>query len=285
MPDFPIIDTHVHLWDPKNLRYSWLDNNELLNRRYGLEEFAQTCGPVQVGKIVFVECGCDPASNRKEAAWVTGLAEKDPRIQGIVANAPLEKGEAVREELHELSRLGLVRGIRRIVQSEPDPEFCLRPDFVKGVQLLSEFNLTCDICITHVQLAATVKLVRQCPKVRFILDHIGKPDIKKRLTEPWKKQLLELSKLPNVVCKVSGLATEADHKAWTREDLRPYIDHVIECFGFDRVMFGGDWPVALLATPYPRWVETLEWAVAGASKADVKKLFRDNAVAFYGLPR
>ena len=124
---------------------------------------------------------------------------------------------------------------------------------------------------------------RAVPEVQFILDHIGKPDIKNKLLDPWRAEIKTLSEFPNVWCKVSGLVTEADHENWTREQLKPYIDHVIECFGFDRVMYGGDWPVAFQATEYPRWVETLDWAIEGCTDKELKKLFRDNAAAFYRL--
>lgn len=283
MIDFPIIDTHLHLWDPKRLRYPWIDNIPLLNKPYLLEDYKKACGPVRVEKMVFLQCECVPEQSLQEAEWVTSLAQQDPRIQGIVSWAPLEKGEAARPDLERLARNRLVRGVRRIIQFDPDIAFCLRPDFVKGVQMLPDYNLSFDICISHVQMANTVRFVRQCPDVRFILDHIGKPDIKNRLLDPWSAEIRTLSEVPNVWCKVSGLVTEADHKSWTKEDLKPYIDHVIACFGFDRVVYGGDWPVAYQATDYPRWVETLTWAVSGASEAQRRKLFHDNAVTFYRL--
>ena len=132
-------------------------------------------------------------------------------------------------------------------------------------------------------LANTIKLIAQCPKVIFILDHIGKPDIKHHLLDPWQQEIKTLAGLPNVWCKVSGLVTEADHEHWTEDDLKPYIDSVIDSFGFDRVMYGGDWPVAYQATEYPRWVETLEWAVGGCSEGELRKLFHDNAIGFYKL--
>lgn len=264
MPSFPIIDTHLHLWDPGNLRYAWLDDNELLNKPYLLEDYRNACGPVQVEKMVFLQCEVDFAQFREEAAWVTSLAKQDPRIAGMVPWAPLEKGDAARADLEALLAANpLVKGIRRIIQFEPEIDFCLRPDFVKGVQALADYGLSFDICISHIQLANTIKLVTQCPKVQFILDHIGKPDIRQQIFEPWKSEIKTLAQFPNVWCKVSGLVTEADHQAWTKEDLKPYIDHVIDSFGFDRVIYGGDWPVAYQATEYPRWVETLEWAVQG----------------------
>jgi L-fuconolactonase len=282
--DFPIVDTHLHLWDPAHLRYPWLEGNDLLNRRYLLEEYRQATGPIAVDKMVFLQCECDPAQFLDEAAWVTELAAQDPRIQGIVPWAPLELGDAARPALEELARNPLIKGIRRIIQFEPDMEFCLRPDFVRGVQALPDYGFSFDICINHLQLPNTIRMVAQCPNVQFILDHIGKPDIKAHLFEPWATDLRTLAQFPNVWCKISGLVTEADHQRWTPADLQPYIEHVVETFGFDRVIYGGDWPVAYQATAYPRWVTTLVDAVAGCTPTQLRQLFRDNAIAFYRLP-
>ncbi|HEY3145658.1 MAG TPA: amidohydrolase family protein, partial [Dongiaceae bacterium] len=146
-------------------------------------------------------------------------------------------------------------------------------------------DLVFDICIFHHHLPNAIKMVRQCPEVRFVLDHIGKPGIKAGLTDPWRQHLKELAALPNVTCKISGVSTEADHKNWTREQLRPYIAHTIDAFGFDRVMYGGDWHVLELAGTYPQWVEIVDWVVEGASAAEKRKLFRDNAIRDYRLDR
>lgn len=283
MPHFPIVDTHLHLWDPGRLRYPWIDNIPLLNRAYLLEDYKKACGPVRIEKMVFLQCECIPDQFLQEAEWITSLAQQDPRIQGIVPWAPLEKGEAARPALEKLAQNRLIKGIRRIIQFEPDQSFCLQPDFVKGVQMLADYNFSFDICISHGQMANTIQFVRQCPNVKFILDHIGKPDIKNHLLDPWRAEIKTLSEMPNVWCKVSGMVTEADHKTWTKEDLKPYVDHVIDCFGFDRAVYGGDWPVSYQAAEYPQWVETLAWAVSGASEVEKRKLFHDNAVAFYRL--
>lgn len=283
MPDFPIVDTHLHVWDINRLRYPWLKDIPLLNKPYLLADYNQATGPVKVEKMVFLQCECDFSQFMEEAEWVTSLASEDSRLQGIVPWAPLEKGDGVKADLEKLASNPRIKGIRRIIQFEPDIEFCLRPDFVRGVQALTAFGLHFEICISHIQMANTIKLVQQCPNVRFILDHIGKPDIKNHVLDPWRQEIRTLSEMPNVWCKVSGLVTEADHQKWTKEDLKPYIDHVIACFGFDRVMYGGDWPVAFQATEYPRWVETLEWAVSGCSETELRKLFRDNAIKFYVL--
>ncbi|MCE5259937.1 MAG: amidohydrolase family protein [Chloroflexi bacterium] len=283
MPKFPIVDTHLHVWDPALLSYPWLQPIPLLNKPYLLADYDRACAPVAVEKMVFIQAEADFAQYREETAWVTALAEQDHRLQGIVSWAPLENGDAVRGELEQLAQNSLVKGIRRIIQFEPDIAFCLRPGFVKGVQALPDYGLSFDICVMHLQLANTIELVRQCPDVRFILDHIGKPDIKHHFLQPWKKQLSTLASFPNVWCKMSGLATEADHDNWTRDDLRPFIDHVINAFGFERVMFGGDFPVVLQASPWVRWVETLEWALSGCSEDELLKVFCTNANAFYRL--
>ncbi len=281
MPNFPIVDPHLHLWDLQRLRYPWLAGVPLLNKDHLIEDYRKACGPVQVAKLVFLQCECDPAQFQAEADWVTEVARVDPRIRGIVPWAPLEKGAAAEAELARLAANPLIKGIRRIIQFEADQEFCLRPDFVRGVQLLPRHGLSFDLCINHQQLANTLKLVRQCPNVRFIMDHIAKPDIKAGLLDPWRAQLRELAEFPNVWCKLSGLVTEADFAKWTAADLRPYIAHVVDCFGFDRVIFGGDWPVSTQATDYPRWVNTVDDALQGASPDELHKLYVRNAEGFY----
>jgi L-fuconolactonase len=213
-----------------------------------------------------------------------GLAQEDPRLAGIVAWAPLEDGEQARSFLAALAAIGpRLKGVRRIVQSEPDPAFCLRPGFVRGAQLLPEYGFSCDICIYHHQLASTVELVRRCPATSFILDHAGKPNIREHALDPWREQLRQLALLPNVMCKVSGLVTEADHAGWTPDDLAPYVAHVLEVFGEDRVVFGGDWPVVLQAASYRRWVETLDALTAHLSAEAKRKLWAENARRFYRL--
>jgi len=281
MPDFPIVDTHVHIWDLGRLRYPWLASVPLLNKNHLIEDYRRACGAVPVAKMVFVQCECDPSCFQQEVEWVTEVARVDPRIRGIVAWAPLEKGDAAEPELTGLAANPLVKGIRRIIQFESDIGFCLRPDFVRGVQRLPRHGLSFDLCINHRQLANTITLVRQCPNVRFVLDHMGKPDIKAGLLDPWRAELRELARMENVGCKLSGLVTEADFAQWTPANLQPYLDHVVDCFGFDRVMFGGDWPVSTQATDYPRWVATLDAALHGSAPDDLHKVYVRNGEAFY----
>jgi L-fuconolactonase len=283
MIDFPIVDSHLHVWDPNYIDYPWLHKNQLLNKKFMLDEYNKACGEIKVEKMVFVQCECNTSQFMKEYEWVSELAKKDTRIQAIIPWAPLDRGEAVKEVLDELSQNKLVKGIRRIIEFEEDMEFCLQPGFVKGVKLLSDYNFSFDINIAHHQFENTIKFVRQCPNVQFILDHAGKPCIKENIFDSWKKSLKELSRMPNVYCKLSGLVTEADWKNWTIKDLRPYIYELIECFGFDRVAFGGDWPVLTQASSYERWLDSLDNALKGLSKDELHKVYYDTAVKFYRM--
>src|SRR6266545_1382855 len=284
MPDFPIIDAHLHLWNPKRFRMSWLDGNDTLDRPIGLEQYREQTQGIAVEAMVYVEVDVAPHYTLLEAQWVEAFTRDEPRLRGIVAAAPLEYGERARAYLEALVAIGPhIKGVRRLLQGESDPAYCLRPDFVRGVRMLPEFGLSFDICIYHHQLAAVVELVRQCPETSFILDHIAKPDIKNGLLDPWRDQMRALAALPNVVCKVSGLVTEADHQHWTTDDLAPYVAHVLAVFGEDRVVFGGDWPVVLLASSYARWVETLDTLTAHLSLSARHKLWAENARRFYRL--
>lgn len=283
MPDFAIVDSHVHLADPKRFGYAWTRNAPSLNRTVLPEHLTKAAAPVKIDQIVFVEVDVDLPQHVDEAAWVQSLAQADPRVKGMVAALPLEKGKAAKADLDKLRQNKILRGIRRLIQNQADPDFCIQPDFIEGLKLLSAHDLVFDICIFHHHLPNAIKMVRQCPEVRFILDHIGKPGIKAGLMDPWRKNLKELAALPNVHCKISGVTTEADHKNWTREQLKPYIAHTIDTFGFDRVMYGGDWHVLELAGTYPQWVEIVDWVVDSATPAEKRKLFRDNAIDFYRL--
>ena len=283
MPYFPIIDTHVHLWDIDLINYPWLVEVPPINKTHRPEDFTRACRPVDVESMIFVEAGSALDQNHREAEWVTELAKHDPRIKGIVARASLEKGEAIRREVETLAQNPLIKGIRRLIQSEADPNFCLQYEFIQGVKLVHNYGMHFELCIYHHQLASVLKLVAQCPEVSFNLNHIGKPGIKDKLIEPWREEIAELAQFYNITCKISGMATEANMATWTDQDLRPYIEQVIDLFGFERVMFGGDWPVSTLATDYPRWVNTVEQAGAGCSDTELRQLFVDNAKAFYRL--
>jgi L-fuconolactonase len=282
VPAFPIIDAHLHIWDPGLIRYPWLDGNALLNRPFLMNDYQAAFSSTDVEQMVFVQCEADFSAFAEEAEWVAGQAEIDSRIRGMVAWAPLEKGSAVEPDLVKLKRHSILRGIRRIIQFEDDIDFCLRPDFIAGVRLLADHGLSFDICIDYRHMANILRFVERLPNVSMILDHIGKPAIRDRQLQPWAGQMRELAQFSNVVCKISGVATEAG-AGWKTEDIVPYLDVAFAEFGFSRTMFGGDWPVTLLAVEPARWIAVLDQYLAGTTEADLKRFWRDNAARFYRL--
>jgi len=283
MPDFAIVDTHVHLWDPAEIPMDWCAGAPALSRPFGLAELDEARGAVQLEQFVFVECDVVPGRSLDEARRIAAMAEADPRLAGIVAHAALEDGAKVAPHLEALAGLGLVKGVRRLLQNEADDAFCLRPDFQAGLALLPNYGFHFELCIFHRQFPAVLELVARHPEVRFVLDHIGKPGIKAGIVEPWWTFIKALAAFPNVICKLSGVATEADHASWTEDELKRYVEVAIDAFGFDRVMFGGDWPVAVQAIGYRRWVELLDEWLAGVPEADLEKFWRGNAIRFYRL--
>jgi L-fuconolactonase len=283
VPEFSIIDTHVHLYDVDALSYGWLKNVPKINRTYRMKDFDAAVGPVAIEKLVFAEVAVDPGRNIDEAAFVQGMADADPRLAGMIAHAPVEKGAAVETDLEALAKFSTLRGIRRLLEIEVNQAIALEPDFLEGVRCVGRHGLSFDICVKHWGLIYAIELAKRCPDVSFVLDHIGKPGIKHGLTEPWWSGMRELARLPNVVCKISGVVTEDDHAAWDRNRIKPYIAHAIECFGFDRVMFGSDWTVCLLAIDYPSWVAMVDEVVAGESLENRRKLYVENAKRVYRL--
>jgi len=281
MNETSIVDAHVHLWNPAQFRYPWLDELPALNRAWLPADFAKASATAGVGKMVIVECGCKPVQSLAEVIWISDLAKTEPRLRGIVAHAALEKGESVETELAALADWPLVKGVRRNLQSEKDAAFLLQPEFVTGVKRLATFGFTFDLCIGHEQLRATTELVSRVPEVTFVLDHFGKPDVRGKNREPWATELKALAALPNVVGKLSGLTTEADWNQWQADELKFYFDRAWECFGQDRLLFGSDWPVATLATSYQRWVATEQASCPSASPGDWNKIFQTNAERIY----
>jgi L-fuconolactonase len=283
VPDFPIIDAHVHLTDVKNLSYGWTQHAPVLNRTVLPADLFQAAAPVQIEKFVFVEVDVDLPQHVAEAEWIDGLAKSEPKLAGMVAALPLELGTAVEADLAKIAALKVARGIRRLIQNQADPDFCIRQKFIEGLKLLPKHDLVFDICVFHRHMPNVIKMVQQCPEVHFVLDHIGKPGIKAGISDPWRQHMKELAALPNVTCKISGVSTEADHKTWTREQLKPYIAHAIDAFGFERCMYGGDWHVLELAGTYPQWVEVVDWVIEGATPEEKRKLYRDTAIRTYRL--
>ena len=279
----PLIDSHVHLWNPRRFPLSWLEGDALLEQPYELEAYEAEAAAQGIAGIVYVETGVAPEFALLEAQFVTSLAERTPLLKGIVAHAPLEYGARSRNYLDALAELGpKVKGVRRNLQEETAPDFCLTNDFLTGVRLLPEYGFSFDICIKHPQLPAATELVRRCPETTFILDHLGKPNAKAGELDPWRDTIYALAELPNVACKLSGLVTEADPEAWTPATLEPYVTHVLECFG-ERVMFGSDWPVMHRAADFQGWLSTVRALTQGLNDDALDQLFHGAATRWYRL--
>ena len=290
MPDFPIIDSHLHVWDQTRLTYSAFDGHALYGHPYHVEDYQRDCGALQVEAMVFVECYADfwPGGGQyiDEVAFVESEARRDPRIKGIVAMAPLEWGGGVRPLLTRMrdDHPG-VKGIRRIVEFDANPRaLALSDDFVAGVNMLDDFGWSFDLNVHFTQMDIVRDFV---PRVAgpIILDHCGKPGIREAAIGQYRADMAALARHKNLHVKLSDLPILADHAGWTEADLRPYIAATLEAFGPERVIYGGDYPICLGATTLTRWVDVLDRAFAdlGLSDHEIRAIYRDNANRFYRL--
>lgn len=240
------IDAHQHFWRYSPHEYGWIDDSMQKIRRDFLPADLQP----ELQRAGFDGCIAVQACHTlDETRWLLDLAASSPIILGVIGWVDLQ-WENVRAQLKELTQNPKLLGIRHIVQAEPDDRFLLRPEFLRGVALLEEFNLTYDILIHPKHLPVVTEFASRFPSQRFVLDHLAKPFIKRGELEPWRSNFRRLAAIPNVYCKLSGMVTEADWQAWNPEHVRPYLETAFECFGHDRLMIGSDWPVCTVAASY-----------------------------------
>jgi predicted TIM-barrel fold metal-dependent hydrolase len=280
----PIIDTHQHLWDLTHFKLSWMTPDHPLARSFTTTEYAAATQGLNVVRSVYMEVDVVKEQKQAEADFVIDRCRsgQTTMLAAVVGGRPADPG--FERYVRQFAGSKFVKGIRQVIHVESTPPgYCLQPEFIRGVRLLGELGLSFDICIRPGELADAVKLVDVCPGTRFILDHCGNGDVQARDRKPWKQQMAELGKRRNLVCKVSGIVASAEKGKWAADDLAPIVNHTIDCFGWDRVMFGGDWPVCTLTATYRQWVEALQAIVKDQSEENRKKLFHDNAASFYGL--
>jgi L-fuconolactonase len=288
----PIVDTHQHLWDLDKFHLPWVDKTtpegKILGHNFTSKEYAEATKGLNVVKAVFMEVDVAPDEQQKEADFIVELCEskKTPTCAAVVSGRP--NSEEFAKYARQFKDSKYVKGIRQVLHVKSTPAgYCLEEKFVKGIQLLGELGLSFDLCVRPAELPDFAKLIDKCPNTRFILDHCGNGDLKhtQAQRDQWKKDMTEIGKRKNVVGKVSGfIASAPGHGKWTLDDLAPIINHTMDAFGPDRVMFGGDWPVCLLAVEkYADWLTALQTVVKDRSEEQQKKLFHDNAVKFYGL--
>ena len=276
-----LIDAHQHLWDAAALQYPWLEGFDALNSRYSAADYRNVTAGTSVVRSVHVEADPAPGVEVAEVAWLSAIARSDGMIGAIVAAAPLESPDH-RAVLERLQGYPLVVGVRRMAWHRTDPDFYRTAELIKGVNSLVDFGFSFDLCANSAQLEAAIELVRETPNVSHAINHCGGPDIAGNGYQPWADKMTVLASFPNTVCKISGIVTRAN-PSWTQADLEPYIAHLIAVFGWDRVLFGSDWPVCTLAAQFDQWLDTLKWATQDATDEDKQKLFFDNAKRFYRI--
>jgi len=252
-----MIDAHHHLWRYSAEDYGWISPEmNVLRRDFVAQDLDRELQEAGVDGSVVVQA----RQSIEETRWLLELAAEDEAIRGVVGWLPLVSAE-LPAMLREFADYGKLKGLRHVIQDEPDDDFILREDFNRGVAALLDTGLVYDILIHERHLPQAAKFVERHPEQAFVLDHLAKPLIKDGILEPWRENLTRLAEHENVFCKLSGLVTEADWDAWTLDDLRPYLDIALEAFGAERLMAGSDWPVCLLASGYGQWWDALRaWA-------------------------
>ncbi len=273
------IDSHHHLWNYTAADYEWIDEQMgVLRRDYTPADLQQVMQSAGIDGTVVVQA----RQSLQETEWLLELANDHSLIRGVVGWVPLAADDVV-ADLERLSTASKLKGVRHVVQSEPDDRFLLRADFNNGIAQLERLGLVYDILIYAKQLPASIEFVDRFPNQTFVLDHIAKPTVAASFDSTWSKHLTELAKRPNVSCKFSGVVTEVRAAEWSLDLLRPYWEVSWEAFGAERMMFGSDWPVCLLRSDYPRWLSTVEQLTSELSDTEQAAFWGDSARRIYQL--
>jgi L-fuconolactonase len=276
------IDAHHHLWDLKKRNYAWMSSDlKPIYRNFLVEDLVKTLAPFKITGTVVVQAH----QSVEETRWLLELAEKSTLILGVVGWVDL-KDPQLGKTLTDLKKHKKFKGVRHIIQDEPDVNWMLQTDVMRGLRTLHEAGLAYDLLIKPHQFDAALRLIDHLPAMPIILDHIAKPYIKEGKREPWAAQIRQLARTAHVYCKISGLITEADHAKWKTDDFTFYLEHVVEVFGWDRLCWGSDWPVCLLAGNYGQVLELPEKILRPrASKEQWDQFMGLNAQRFYRLDR
>jgi predicted TIM-barrel fold metal-dependent hydrolase len=280
----PIVDTHQHLWDLGKFKLPWIERGSPLAKSYTMKDYLAATKGLNVVKAVYMEVDVAPEQQLAEAEYVTALCKsgKTPTVAAVISGRPASAD--FKKYVTRFKDSPHIKGLRQVLHNKWTPaKYGLQSAFVKGIQLLGELGLSFDLCMRPAELLDAKKLVETCPDTRFILDHCGNANVQARDHTQWRKDMAQIAKCKNLVCKVSGIVASAKKGKWDADDLAPLINHTLDVFGPDRVMFGGDWPVCMLAATYKRWVTALKAIVQQRKISEQKKLFHDNAVRFYGL--
>ncbi len=280
----PIVDTHVHLWDLTRFRLPWIMKGSPLNRSYVMKDYLTATQGLNVVRGVYMEVDVEVKQQKEEGDYVLDICRRGdtPLAAAVISGRPADEG--FRKYLESFKGNRFLKGVRQVLHVPSTPAgTCTRPEFVRGIRVLEEMGLSYDLCMRPQDLGDAIRLVELCPKMRFILDHCGNGPTGARADRTqWQRDMDRLGRRENVMCKISGIVANA-RENWTEDDLAPVINHSLQAFGPDRVMFAGDWPVCTLRATYRRWVEALKTIVRERPMTEQRKLFHDNAVRFYGL--
>lgn len=274
-----IIDSHQHFWHYKPAKHAWIDDNMAVIRKDFMPSDLE---------VVYQENGIDGCvaveadQTLAETDFLLKLASEHDFIKGVVGWVDL-RNNTIETTLEIYSQHQKLKGFRHVVQGEADHNFLLRPQFMMGISLLKKFNFTYDILILPHQLGAALEFVKQFPNQKFVIDHIAKPYIKDGFYDGWAVLMKEIAKHDNVSCKVSGMITEADYKLWTPEQIKPYMELVLEAFGPERLLFGSDWPVCLVAGNYSKVKRVVTDFISELSANEQAQIMGRNAINFYNL--
>ena len=275
----PRIDSHQHFWKYDPVRYAWIDQSmSLIQRDFLPDDLRPLLSANGFDGCVAVQAEQSVAENE----FLLSHAKQHNFIKGVVGWIDFQADD-IHEQLSKFSQFKKMRGFRHILQGEKQRDFMLRPAFKRGIAALHTFGFTYDILIFPDQLQFAKKFIEAFPYQPFVIDHLAKPYIKDRKIDEWKKEISAIAKFENVLCKVSGMVTEADWKHWSKEDFKPYLDVVVEAFGMKRLMFGSDWPVCLTAAPYTEVVKLVSDYFSNFSQNEKDDFFGRNAAQFYKL--
>jgi predicted TIM-barrel fold metal-dependent hydrolase len=298
-PMLPIVDTHQHLWDLNKLRLSWLKSAGHLNRSYVTEDYLEATRGLDVVKSVYMEVAVDDDCLLAEAEYVIDLCKRDdnPTCAAVIGGRPAS--DDFEAYITRFEGSPYVKGVRHILPGAT-PELWSEKQFLKSIRLLGKLGMSFDLCMPPARLPDAAEVVDRCPDTRFILDHCGNADPAAFMSETrreaagvtkppqhdpdqWRRDLARLAERDRVICKISGIVARAPKETWIPDDLAPIVNHCLESFGPDRVIFASDWPVCTRAATLRQWVEALKQIVQERPEAEQRKLFHDNAVRFYGL--
>lgn len=275
-----LIDSHHHLWRYSAQEYGWIgDQMSVLHRDFLVPDLQQIAADHGVDQFVTVQA----RQTLEETRWLLEIAENEPLVGGVVGWAPLAADD-VAAQLEPFADSQWLKGIRHVVQDEPDDRFLLRSDFNRGIAALAPYQLVYDVLVFARQLPAAIEFADRHPDLPLVLNHIAKPTIRlEEFDQRWARDFRELARRDHVACKFSGVVTEVLDDNWSIETVRPYWDTALEAFTPDRLMFGSDWPVCLLATDYGRWLKTLRTLASELSSDEQAGLLAGNATRIYRL--